>query len=570
VPPSLCACGRAGAAPMPAESVATSSPCALLSVFLYGSSCIALTTLSFMGIPYTEQSLGALIFLSGFPLLWLVERRAARMTQLILEALRKASPVGSDNVDLRREGQLLMVSGHLENASKAAVPTRTVLPGERDPEVADVDPHAGAEPPGALFLPRWGVEAPEGAVALRAHIECWSRLKICSCDQGYWSEGGAQVPSMEERAETVMLGAYKLRDLSFLDSRDAWVPFSPPRTERFQMVLAGVEDQWVEELEEHGSRTALTWCPCCAAPMGAIARRWLANPLPFPGERPIVEHDDSVLYYPRARGNPKRPHYGDIRVTFLYVPGGDDRHPFTVLGVQRGQGLEPFRFRAPPPQGIELGVTGPSDFNLGPAGQEHDDAERRMLLEVEDSKWRPGGESGWNQKPRLPAGLWLLSGVLGTAFEGWRVILHRTAPETMLFCTPGSHSRCSFFMKSDGSDLWTTWKLRVLGFLVMVAGVEVAFWKWELWFALIPYLGTVFANALWLVAIVGAAGFSTTTIALASLYYRPISALLYLTTAVSLFAALVGKVLLLTALSVVGVCMAALLSLFACHLVLPC
>jgi len=321
-------------------------------------------------------------------------------------------------------------------------------------------------------------------------------------------------------------------------------------------------------LEEHGSRRALTMCPCCAAPMGALARRWLANPLPFPGERPIVDHDDSVLYYPRGGGNPKRPQYGDVRVSFLYVAGGDDRFPFSVLGVQRGQGLEPFRFRQVAPRGIDVGTAGYSDFNLGPEQGE----ESRTLLEVEESKLRPEGQqSGWNVKPPpLPRSLWLVSSLLSTALEGWRVILHRTAPEMTLFCTPGTHGRCSFFIKADGSDFITTWKLRILGFLVMVAGVETAFWKWQLWFELIPYLGTMFANALWLVAIIGSAGCTTTTIALASLYYRPLSALLYLTSAVMLFAALFGKVLMLTALSIVGVCMAALLSLFACHLVLPC
>jgi len=564
-----------------AEDVASSSPCALLSVFLYGASCIALTAFSIMGIPYTEQGLGALIFLSAFPLLWLVERRAARMTQLILEALRHASTISDDGVDPRREGQLLMVTGHLDTTKvpapsstvplAAPAPSGTVLPGERDQDASALKAGAGAhgaKSPEALQLQRWGVEGPQGSVAVRAHIESWSRLKTCSCEAGWWCEGGAQVPSLEERAPTVLLGAHELRDLRFLDSRDAWAPFSPARGERFELVLAGAEDKWVEELEEHGSRQALSWCPCCAAPMGAIARRWLANPLPFPGERPIVEHDDSVLYYPRGGGNPRRPQYGDIRVSFLHVPGGDELHPFTVLGVQRGKGLEPFRFRQPPPRGIDFGPAAPADFNLGPDRED----ESRMLLDVERAKWQPGGESsGWNQKPPpLPASLWMLSAVLSTALDGWRVILHKTAPETMLFCVPGSHGRCSFFMKADGSDLFTTWKLRILGFLVMVAGVEVAFWKWEVFFELIPYLGAVFSNALWLVAVVGAAGFTATTIALASIYYRPISALLYLTTAATLFAALLGKVLMLTALSIVGVCMAALLSLFACHLILPC
>merc|ERR1719401_1790023 len=128
----------------------------------------------------------------------------------------------------------------------------------------------------------------------------------------------------------------------------------------------------------------------------------------------------------------------------------------------------------------------------------------------------------------------------------------------MMFVTPGGHTRCSLFMKADWKDFLLTWRIRLFGFLVMVAGLEIAFIKWEAWFALIPYLGELFSGALWAVALVGAAGCTALTVAVASLVYRPLAALLYLSIAVALFAHLFGYVALLTASLCVALCMALL------------
>merc|ERR1719215_1013523 len=77
-----------------------------------------------------------------------------------------------------------------------------------------------------------------------------------------------------------------------------------------------------------------------------------------------------LLYYPRGGGRKGAPRHGDLRVCFLHMPGGSDQI-FSAVGVQRGCGLEPFKYRAPPPKDLSIGPMDTVAFNVGA----HDDLE---------------------------------------------------------------------------------------------------------------------------------------------------------------------------------------------------
>mmetsp|Transcript_31583 Transcript_31583/g.71182 ORF Transcript_31583/g.71182 Transcript_31583/m.71182 type:complete len:577 (+) Transcript_31583:93-1823(+) len=556
------------------ESESSAGP--TLALFLYVAVCSALTVFAFMGIPWTEQSLGALVFVTGFPLLWLNERRASRMTMLHLKALQEATVADPGLVESAREGKLLFLVGPLH----AAIGNDGEQGNARGSSSSSADFRHDSNTKGnqlvarGLALPKWGVEAPPTSAAVCARVESYRpvRAGLCSCagERGYWAEGGSEVPSLEERAQEVRIGQMRLGDTQFMDQLEMWAPFSPPLSERLVEIIDGQEDRWEEELQDYGAptaRSALDCCPCCTAPMTAIARRFLANPYPFPGERPYVDPGNSVLYYPRGGGNPKTPMPGDIRVSFVHIPA-NPTHVFTAFGVQRMGALEPFRYRAPPPKGLEHGRSRSEDFNLGTYGDEPSvpffEDERGSLIA------RGKAQAGGRREEDPCPGFGLISVLLTVALEGWRRILHQKAPERLLFVTPGNHTRLSFFIKADWKEFLLTWRIRILGFLVMVAGVEIAFFKWEAWLALVPFLGAAFSNALWAVAIVGAAGFTLLTMAAASIIYRPLSALLFLGIAGALFAHLLGYLTLLMAAGSVGLCMALLAAIMLIHLVLPC
>jgi len=549
-------------------------------VILYTALAMSLAVLSCVGVPWTPQCLGILVFLSAFPFLWLNERREARMMQLFQTALRKASVVESSSVDPRNEGKLLLTSGPLAAGE-----------GER------------------LESPRWGVEAPPRSAALRVQVEAyqpvgkWSWRRFL-CDSGEWYDGGADVSSEERRAVGAHVGAFRLDSMQ-LGDLDAWEPFPPKQSERLIEVTQGELNRgFTAPIMLEDARC----CGCCSskahAPEHHVARSFgLTVALPFPGMKPCVEEGGTVLYYPFGGGRLGAPRLNDVRVLFLHLPCSD-RQPFTAVGVQRGSTLDSFRFKAPPPQGLSLGITGDRDFNIGDMEGDHYAAGSWQLLDKQDGKGDymavdtrsadaafaaygrnigPGDAETARQAVRgqmavqgqvakdlpwwVPFGLRaLVAGFMGAA-EGWRHVLHRHVPEVLPCLAPGERSRCSFFCRAHGREILLTWRLRVLGFMLMAAGAEIALWKWEAELAL---LGGVFAQALWAAVLVGAGGFTATTAALAMIFYRPITATLYLGSAVALFAALFGWLTLLVALSFVASCMLLVVALLACHLALPC
>merc|ERR1740139_847526 len=175
-----------------------------------------------------------------------------------------------------------------------------------------------------------------------------------------------------------------------------------------------------------------------------------------------------------------------------------------------------------------------------------------------------GSVSNWN----LPIGMKLVLFTATTALDGWRIFLRSAVPEEMPVLAPGDNWIWYFFLRAHSKELMLSWKLRTFGLLLMMAGVEIAFFGWE---ARLAVFGGMFINyGLLAIAFMAAAGFTALTVAAASLYYRPIAASLHILSAIAIFTALFGGTKLIIALIIVGSCMAVLSLLFAVHLVLPC
>mmetsp|Transcript_108456 Transcript_108456/g.286016 ORF Transcript_108456/g.286016 Transcript_108456/m.286016 type:complete len:552 (+) Transcript_108456:12-1667(+) len=540
---------------------------------LYGGTTISLAIMACMGIPWSNQGLGMLLFLSALPLLWLNERREARMMQLLQKAMRKAIPVDAADVGPENEGCLVFTSGPLGA-------------GE------------GSRP---LSAPRWGAVAPEGSVGLKVFVEAFQPPQRWSCNtsRGEWQEDCTHVATEEYWSPGAHLGEFRLREKELVQL-DAWEPFAPERGRRLDAVVKG---HLAEGLQGGAHTLGLTKPPPWAGVSGSLGCLACAKPplqhigeaigmdalLPMPGERPWVEEDGAMLYYAKGGGWPGNPCYGDVRVRFLHIPCGDS-HRFTAAGVQRDGFLESFRYKATAPRGIAAGAFESGDFNLGPEGEDDcavDDPadEESALVGAVHGAYRsrsmgegdrhrgerllgrgrdpPKGE----QPSRLPLSVQALLAALWAAAEGWRYVLDHAAPEALPCLAPGEMSRFGFFARAHVGELVLAWKLRAFGFMLLAAGLEVAFWTWQLEMAA---FGGLFAESLWLVALVGAGGIAATTSAVAAIFYRPLLSTALLGVAAALFSALFGWVTLVTALGFVGCCMCALCGLFALHLALPC
>jgi len=461
-----------------------------------------------------------------------------------------------------------------------------------------------------LAIPRWGLEAPTMSAGLRVQVDIYQPLRRCSwrrltCQRGAWVEGSASgVSSVEVRAREIHLGSFFLPGVR-LDHMGGWEALSPAPTERLTELLEGADPPL-----GHGLG--------CGVVHNLGHKVGLANPPPFPGERPQPNADGSVLYYPRGGGGPGRPELGDVRVSFLHLPCSS-KSQFTAVGVQRGDALEAFRYRAPPPEGIAIGRTLSEDFNIGCAGHnvvpcastdeecaaylapraEAGGAVGTLLPRGRAGSSLPEGSGMALLSPRVAAkasgeaaageknicaeepaeavpmqrrrlGFLALLGALTAALEGWRKVLHSTAPEALLFVIPGARGRCAFFARAQREELLLAWRLRFLGFALMASGLEVAFWKWYTDLTLLGPVALAVGHALWVVVLVGAGGFTATTVAAASIFYRPVAALLYLSVGLALFSALFGLMPLLAALGATALSMGLLAALLACHLALPC
>mmetsp|Transcript_72832 Transcript_72832/g.236611 ORF Transcript_72832/g.236611 Transcript_72832/m.236611 type:complete len:491 (+) Transcript_72832:60-1532(+) len=480
---------------------------------LYAAVTIGLGTLSLYGVPGTSQGLGSLVFLSAFPLLFLNERRYVRMVHLLQQTVQKATSV--EGLSPENEGRLVMVVGQLQMMGLQK-----------------------------LTIPAWGVNAPQSSAGVRVQVEQLQPVQRCSahrllCQHSEWRESEHGARSSEAKASHVQLGGFMLGE-SAMRAVDAWVPFVPLNTERFRHVLTGFA--------------------------GGVAHAFrFADPLPFPDERPQVLDSGSVLYYQRA-GTGKRPAIGDVKVRFLQLPCGP-AFLYTAIGVQRGDTLQPFQYRDMPPSGLALGE---SHFNTDdeayygvPVQDQHHMS--KQFIQTEDS----GGETTTHTEEDSSA-RWrfcLVAGSLSASMEVWRRFLHLAAPEAMREVVPGAQSRCGYALRVYFAEASLTWRIRMFGFLLMVAGLEIALWKWE--FAL-SLLGGVGGFAIWAFALIGAGGFTACTVAAASVYYHPVSALLTIVAGVALFSVLFGTMTLVMALLVVGGCMSLVGVLMMAHLLLPC
>eukprot|EP00811_Abedinium_folium_P029185 NODE_4575_length_1874_cov_4.127075.p1 GENE.NODE_4575_length_1874_cov_4.127075~~NODE_4575_length_1874_cov_4.127075.p1 ORF type:complete len:501 (+),score=150.47 NODE_4575_length_1874_cov_4.127075:126-1628(+) len=489
---------------------------------LYSSTAIVLAILSAIGVPWTLQSLGALIFFSAFPFLWLNERREARMVQLLQKAVSKLVVFDSDHMASYYEGKLVYVVGNILNGRG-----------------------------GGLSLPQWGVEPPDLSIAVCARVEMyrpftrWSwRRFLCCCQRGEWREGG-DVPVMcsAKWSPHVRLSVFRLQ-AKLLESLDLWEPLMPRSTKRFEDVKAGEEN---------------------ALFAGVKHTLGLGEALPLPGEVPLVAGNGSVLYYRKGGGKPEDPRLGDLRVSFLHIPFSADR-VCTTLGVVHDGTLHAFQYRKPPPSGISLGSSSTKDFNLGD-GSVPTAVQDGGLTTTDDEAGALLGHAA-KATGANPAATQAASFALNGMLEGWRRVFDSTVPEVLLCVLPGSITRAGFFLRAYRDECLLTWRLRVFGYLLMVSGLETTFWHY---FFDLSILGGMFVSAaLWTVTLIASCGFTMLTVSVAAAFYRPIYSLLWFAASVATFLALFGVVPLLVALACVGACMAIVTGMLALHLVLPC
>mmetsp|Transcript_68812 Transcript_68812/g.192969 ORF Transcript_68812/g.192969 Transcript_68812/m.192969 type:complete len:480 (-) Transcript_68812:311-1750(-) len=467
----------------------------------YAATTVSLGVAAYTGVPGTGKALGGLVSLSALSLLWANERRAVRMLQLLMKAVRKFTRVeGSGS-----EGSLHIVSGPL------------VVPlGDR------------------LALPTWGVEALPSSVALRVQVETfrplhgWSPQRLL-CRKGYWCQASSKVKSAEAVAEEARLGEFRVPAADLTGLEGVWQPFAPEVGERLAAILAGDAGDWSHSLR-------------------------IKDPFPFPGEIPRHIDGGATLYYQR-NGRVEEPAFGDIRVRFLRVPC-DAGCVFTAAGVQRGDALVPFQYREAPPSGLELGRALTADFNLGQAYMPVDSSVADEAGMVEQTSQEAIKQSA--SKVMLTA--------LSASLEGWRRVLHSTAPEKLHGLLPGRHSRVSYILTAYLADAGLTWRIRASGFMLLLAGLEITFRNWQ---AVLMLFGPA-GMALETVVIVAASGFCACTIAAARIFYQPVSATFTLCAGVALFCSVFGVMPLVFALTVVASCMVCVVALFAVNLLLPC
>lgn len=514
-----------------------------LQMLMAAATAAALGVFSILGIPYSQEVLGGSIFLSAFPLVWLNERRKARMLQLMIKANKKLQFVSSETIDAQREGCLVFMSG----------PLSAILPAP-------------------LSLSAWGVEGPPLSAGLRVTAERFGPLDECSpyglcCQRGQWDDASREFECLEHKAQQVCVGKFRL-GATPLERLDTWEVFSPAETEGFSRVLC--RDAPVEKAAVSGIRGVLG---------GLLTRAAPAPKNPFTGEKPLRQ--DGSLYYPRGRGTPDRPAFGDIRVRFWHVPCGP-LQLYTAVGVQRGSQLEAFRYLQPPPGGLQHGPVTTDAFNLGSIkdpdlepGLDHPPLGDALTAyqpvpstdcedELEGGRPPPG-----EPKPNwLPGCARFAIHLLAAATETWRWVLHRTVPEELPCLVSGERTRCVFFLKAEWEEIKITWQIRLAGFFLMIAGFNVSFWKWYAVLLLVP--GGMFATyGVASTSAIGACGFIAVTCSAASLMYRPVTAVLYLACGISLFCALFGVTHLLWSLLWVALCMCSIGLLFAVHLSCP-
>lgn len=489
----------------------------------YVALTVALGVLSCFGIPCTSEGCGALVFLSAFPLLFLNERRFARMVQLLRKTVQMVTV--TDGIYQANEGRLVMIVGPLQTS------------GEEK-----------------LAINAWGVNAPSSSAGVRVEIEQlqpisrYSPLRLC-CYPGTWGPCD-RVASEEAKASTASVGGLLLSE-SALSGTDSWSPFVPVASERFADVLRGYSGG--EDTANEAPRG------CCATAARGFANTLGFHSLPFPDERPLQTEGGTQLYYQRA-GTALRPAVGDVRVRFLHLPCGPE-FLYTAIGVQRGGRLEPFKYRDVAPSGCDFGE---AHFNT-------DDEERTPQL---GEKWLPVSQDvrdndqlGKGTSPTAGGRFALLLAGLSASAEAWRWLLHYMAPERLRELVPGSKTRCSYVLHVFYGEAVLTWWLRFCGFSVMCLGIEIALWKWQL---ILSMFGGLLGAAVWVIALVGAGGFTACTVAAASMFYQPVSAVLTLAAGVALFCAIFGTTTLFIALSVVGVCMVLVGAFMMIHLLLPC
>ncbi|MCI5211695.1 MAG: hypothetical protein D3910_23600, partial [Candidatus Electrothrix sp. ATG2] len=106
----------------------------------------------------------------------------------------------------------------------------------------------------------------------------------------------------------------------------------------------------------------------------------------------------------------------------------------------------------------------------------------------------------------------------------------------------GEHSAEAMFQKAQTDNKILTWVLRVVGFLVMMMGLNMIFKLFSVLADVIPFLGNVVEAGTGFIAFLVAAVLSLITIAIAWIVFRPLLGIILLVIAVGLTVLIGGKV----------------------------
>ncbi len=108
---------------------------------------------------------------------------------------------------------------------------------------------------------------------------------------------------------------------------------------------------------------------------------------------------------------------------------------------------------------------------------------------------------------------------------------------TILLLQTGIHTAEMMFQAAEKANKMLTWILRLVGFLLMMIGLASILKPISVVADVIPFVGNVIGTGIGLVSALLALGFSTLTIAIAWIVYRPLLGILLLVVAIGAFIA---------------------------------
>jgi hypothetical protein len=135
-----------------------------------------------------------------------------------------------------------------------------------------------------------------------------------------------------------------------------------------------------------------------------------------------------------------------------------------------------------------------------------------------------------------PTQVSIVSRQVGDTFEPYTASTGGTLELLQL----GTRTAEAMFQSAHASNRMLTWLLRVLGFILMLAGLNMIFRPLSVLADVIPFLGTVVGAGTGLIAFLIATGFSAVTIGVAWIVYRPLLGIVLLAVTAGVVAAIVA------------------------------